>query len=497
MDEVALNAPTITTFVIYLLAMLGIGVLAYRATSNLSDYVLGGRSLGPGVGALSAGASDMSGWLLLGLPGAIYASGMNQIWIAIGLTIGAYLNWQFVAKRLRIYTEVASDSITVPDYLENRFADKSKVLRVISAAVILLFFAFYTSSGLVAGAKLFEASFGLTYTTSLWVGGLVIISYTFLGGFLAVSWTDFVQGILMFIALIIVPMIGINLFGSGIGGLEGWGDAVRTVGEIDPSFNDVMNGMTTFGIISLMAWGLGYFGQPHIIVRFMALRSADDVPKARLIGIAWMVFALFGAIFTGYIGFAHFADNPLPDGEKVFIALATTLANPWVAGALLAAILSAIMSTIDSQLLVSSSALAEDVYKPFIRPQASQNELVWVGRGAVVGIALIALLIAGDPDSRVLGLVSYAWGGFGAAFGPVIILSLFWRGMTRNGALAGIVIGALTVVVWKQLSGGMFDMYEILPGFIFCAIAIVVVSKMGQPPQSVTEEFDKAAKQWA
>ncbi|WP_083330809.1 sodium/proline symporter PutP [Halofilum ochraceum] len=496
MDEVALNAPTLTTFAVYLLAMLGLGVLAYRATSNLSDYVLGGRSLGPGVGALSAGASDMSGWLLLGLPGAIYASGMNQAWIGIGLTIGAYLNWQFVAKRLRIYTEVASDSITVPDYLENRFADHSKVLRVISAAVILLFFAFYTSSGLVAGAKLFEASFGLTYGSALWIGGLVIISYTFLGGFLAVSWTDFVQGILMFAALVMVPLIAINLFG-GVNELGGWGEAVQRVGEMDASRNDIMSGMTTFGIISLMAWGLGYFGQPHIIVRFMALRSAADVPKARLIGITWMVVALFGSIFTGYIGFAYFADNPLPDGEKVFIALSTTLANPWVAGALLAAILSAIMSTIDSQLLVSSSALAEDIYKPFIRPDASQNELVWVGRFAVVGIALIALLIAGDPDSRVLGLVSYAWGGFGAAFGPVIILSLFWRGMTRNGALAGIIVGAATVVIWKQLSGGMFDMYEILPGFILCTIAIVVVSKMGHTPQSVTDEFDKAAKQWA
>lgn len=496
MEQVPMNLPTIITFVLYLVAMLGIGVIAYKATKNLSDYVLGGRTLGPGVAALSAGASDMSGWLLLGLPGAIYLAGMNQIWIGIGLTIGAYLNWQFVAKRLRIYTEVADDSITVPDYLENRFADTSKVLRVISALVILLFFAFYTSSGLVAGAKLFEASFGLTYTTSLWVGGLVIISYTFLGGFLAVSWTDFIQGILMFLALVLVPMIAIDAMGS-VSELGGWAATVKTVGEIDPSYNDVMSGMTVFGIVSLMAWGLGYFGQPHIIVRFMALRSARDVPKARLIGITWMVVALFGAIFTGYVGFAYFADNPLPDGEKVFIVLSTTLANPWIAGALLAAILSAIMSTIDSQLLVSSSALAEDVYKPFIRPGASQNELVWVGRGAVIGIALIALLIAGDPDAKVLGLVSYAWGGFGAAFGPVIILSLFWRGMTRNGALAGIIVGALTVVVWKQLSGGMFDMYEILPGFILCAVAIVVVSKMAPPSQEVTEEFDKAAREWA
>ena len=490
--EMSLNLPTVATFVVYLVAMLAIGVVAYKLTSNLSDYVLGGRRLGAGVAALSAGASDMSGWLLLGLPGAVYAAGMNQIWIAVGLTIGAYLNWQFVARRLRIYTEVAKDSITVPDYLENRFEDGSKALRVISAIVILLFFAFYTSSGMVAGAKLFEASFGLDYTVALWVGGLVIISYTFLGGFLAVSWTDFVQGILMFLALIIVPMIAIDVLG-------GWRETVATVGAMDPSYNDAMSGMTVFGIVSLMAWGLGYFGQPHIIVRFMAIRHHSEVPKARLIGITWMVLSLFGAIFVGYAGFAYFAEEAggqLQDAEKVFIALATTLANPWIAGVLLAAILAAVMSTIDSQLLVSSSALAEDVYKAFLRKNASQQELVWVGRGAVIGIALIALLIAGDPESQVLGLVSYAWGGFGAAFGPVIILSLFWRRMTRNGALAGIVVGAVTVVIWKQLSGGMFDMYEILPGFILCALAVIVVSLLSQPPRSVTETFDRAASEW-
>ena len=490
--EMSLNLPTVATFVVYLVGMLAIGLVAYKLTSNLSDYVLGGRRLGAGVAALSAGASDMSGWLLLGLPGAVYAAGMNQIWIAVGLTIGAYLNWQFVAKRLRIYTEVAKDSITVPDYLENRFEDSSKALRVISAIVILVFFAFYTSSGMVAGAKLFEASFGLDYDVALWVGGLVIISYTFLGGFLAVSWTDFVQGILMFLALIIVPMIAIDILG-------GWRDTVATVGAIDPSYNDAMSGMTLFGIISLMAWGLGYFGQPHIIVRFMAIRHHSEVPKARLIGITWMVLSLFGAIFVGYAGFAYFAEQgggQLQDAEKVFIALSTTLANPWIAGVLLAAILAAVMSTIDSQLLVSSSALAEDVYKAFLRKDASQQELVWVGRGAVIGIALIALLIAGDPEAQVLGLVSYAWGGFGAAFGPVIILSLFWRRMTRNGALAGIIVGAVTVVAWKQVSGGVFDMYEILPGFILCAIAVVVVSLMSQPPKSVTETFDKAAGEW-
>jgi sodium/proline symporter len=394
-----------------------------------------------------------------------------------------------VARRLRIYTEVANDSITVPDYLENRFADGSKLLRIISALVILLFFAFYTSSGLVAGAKLFEASFGLSYGTALWVGGLVIISYTFLGGFLAVSWTDFIQGILMFLALLIVPMIAIDVLG-------GWGDTVNTVGTIKASYNDAFSGMTLFGIVSLMAWGLGYFGQPHIIVRFMAIRDHRDVPTARLIGITWMVLSLFGAIFVGYTGIAYFADNPLADSEKVFIALSTTLANPWIAGVLLAAILAAVMSTIDSQLLVSSSALAEDFYKPFLRPNASQKELVWVGRAAVIGIAVIALVIAEDPESKVLGLVSYAWGGFGAAFGPVILLSLFWRRMTRNGALLGIIVGAVTVVVWKQLSGGIFEMYEILPGFILCAATIVVVSLLGEPPESVKAQFDEAAAEW-
>ncbi|PWG63850.1 sodium/proline symporter PutP [Sediminicurvatus halobius] len=488
--EFTLSGPTLVTFIVYLVAMLAIGVIFYRLTNNLSDYVLGGRQLGPGVAALSAGASDMSGWLLLGLPGAVYAGGMNQAWIAIGLTIGAYLNWQFVAKRLRIYTEVASDSITVPDYLENRFADASKALRVISALVILLFFAFYTSSGLVAGAKLFETSFGLNYQVALWVGGLVIISYTFLGGFLAVSWTDFFQGLMMFFTLVVVPIIVINVIG-------GWEDTVAAVAQQEAaSYNNIMSGMTLFSIVSLMAWGLGYFGQPHIITRFMAIRSAGDVPTARLIGMTWMVVGLFGAIFAGYTGIAYFADNPLEDSEVVFMALSNELLNPWLAGVVIAAILAAVMSTIDSQLLVSSSAVAEDFYKALLRPEAGDLELVWVGRIAVAVIALIALLLAMNPDSTVLGLVAYAWGGFGAAFGPVIILSLFWRGMSRNGAIAGIIVGAATVVIWKQLSGGMFDMYEILPGFILCALTIVVVSKMAPPSGAVTEQFDRAARQW-
>lgn len=479
-----MRIPEITTFVIYLMAMMAIGVIFYRLTKNLSDYILGGRRLGGGVAALSAGASDMSGWLLLGLPGALYASGMKNAWIAIGLTIGAYLNWQFVARRLRRYTEVANDSITLPDYLENRFEDRSRLLRVISAVVILVFFTIYTSSGLVAGATLFESSFDLSYNTALIIGVLVIMSYTFLGGFMAVSWTDFFQGLLMMLALIVVPIMVINHMG-------GWDEVVLLAAKTEGTSIDIFSGMTFMGIASLMAWGLGYFGQPHILARFMAVKSADEVPKARLVGMSWMVIALYGAIFTGFAGIGYFADAPLENSETVFIELTQALFNPWVSGILLAAILSAVMSTVDSQLLVCSSALTEDFYKSLFRREASQSELVWIGRGSVIGVALIAFFLALNPESKVLDLVAYAWAGFGAAFGPIIILSLFWRRMTRNGALAGIVVGAMTVIVWKNLSGGWFDVYEILPGFVFCALAAIIVSLLGQKPAPTIEEvFD-------
>lgn len=492
-----METATLVTFIVYLIGMLLIGVISYRLTSNLSDYILGGRSLGPGVAALSAGASDMSSWLLLGLPGYAYAAGMDALWISVGLSIGAYLNWQFVAKRLRSYTEVASDSITVPDYFENRFRDKSKLLRVISALVILVFFTFYTSSGLVGGALLFQESFGMTYNQALLIGALVIISYTFLGGFLAVSWTDFIQGILMFLALIVVPIVVLTNIGS-------WNETLEVVATVDPSRLDALDGMGFIAIASLVAWGLGYFGQPHIITRFMAIRSVKDIPTARLIGMTWMIVGLFGAIFTGFAAIAYFANDPLIVGdvnnsEKAFIFLTDVLFNPWVSGILLAAILSAIMSTIDSQLLVSSSALAEDFYKAILRKNASQKELVWVGRFGVLLIAAIAILLAisanpaNENSTSILDLVSYAWGGFGAAFGPVIILSLFWKRMTRNGALLGMIVGAVTVVVWKQLTGGIFDLYEIVPGFVFNWIVIMIVSILdAEPSKEIQEEFEKA-----
>ncbi|MFV8828668.1 sodium/proline symporter PutP [Alkalihalobacterium sp. APHAB7] len=503
-----MEVATLFTFIIYLVGMLVIGIIAYRLTNNLSDYVLGGRRLSGSVAALSAGASDMSSWLLLGLPGALYIGGMGEIWIAVGLAIGAYLNWQYVAARLRKYTEVANDSITLPDFFENRFHDKSKILRVVSALVILLFFAFYTSAGLVGGALLFEASFGMTYTQALWIGAIVIISYTFLGGFLAVSWTDFFQGILMFLALIIVPVVAISKLG-------GWQSTLNAVGEIDPAYLDAFQGATILGVISLLAWGLGYFGQPHIITRFMAVKSVKEIPKARFIGMTWMVLALFGAIFTGFVGIAYFSMNG-PEAaisagahETVFILFTQVLFDPWVAGFLLAAILAAIMSTIDSQLLVSSSALAEDFYKGMIRKSASEKELVWVGRLGVVAIAVIAIILAYNPNNSVLNLVGYAWAGFGAAFGPLIIFSLFWKRMTRNGALAGMLTGGITVVVWDLLSTPPngpdgtplpqseaiipFGLYEIVPGFIFAVIAIVVVSLLGKVPnQEIQEEFERA-----
>ncbi|MFE8701324.1 sodium/proline symporter PutP [Cytobacillus sp. FJAT-54145] len=488
---------TLITFIIYLIAMLFIGIISYRMTSNLSDYVLGGRSLGPGVTALSAGASDMSSWLLLGLPGLAYATGLDSIWMCVGLLIGAYLNWKFVASRLRSYTEVANDSITVPDFLENRFKDQSRLLRVISALVILIFFTFYASSGLVGGALLFQETFGMTYNTALFIGAIVIISYTFLGGFLAVSWTDFFQGLLMFLALIIVPIVAIMNLG-------GWGETVDTIRSIDPTYLDPLDTMTGLGIISLMAWGLGYFGQPHIITRFMAIKSTEEIPKARFYGMSWMTLSIIGAIVTGFVGIASFADNPLIVGEvdnseKVFIFFADILFNPWVSGVLLAAILSAIMSTIDSQLLVSSSALAEDFYKALFRKNASDKELVWIGRAGVIVIALISIALAyqGNPEkggASVLDLVSYAWGGFGAAFGPVILMSLYWKRMNRNGALAGMITGALTVIIWKNVGLGA-HLYEIVPGFILATLAIIIFSLIGNHPRPVIQEqFEEAVE---
>nr|WP_202603109.1 sodium/proline symporter PutP [Vibrio toranzoniae] len=482
-----------TTFIAYLIMMLAIGVIAYKRTSNSTDYFLGGRSLGPWPAALSAGASDMSGWLLLGLPGYAYAAGFEAFWLAGGLLVGTWANWLISAKRLRTYS-ITTESLTLPEFLSRRFNDNSKLIQTISAFFILLFFLFYTSSGLVAGGKLFETVFGLDYTTAVIIGTVCVVSYTLFGGFLAVSWTDLVQGLLMSAALLIVPIAAMN---GGLGQLST--DLHNINPELLTLWNDAKGEpLSAIAIISLAAWGLGYFGQPHILARFKATRSNKDLTTARRIAVIWTALSMIGAMLVGLVGLVYVTNSGAPkleDGEKIFMLLVNAMFHPVIAGILLAAILAAIMSTADSQLLVSSSAMAEDLYKQVLKKDATSEEIVRVGRFAVILISLIALALAMTPDSSVLGLVSYAWAGFGAAFGPAIVLSLYWSRMNRNGALAGIVVGGVTIVLWKQFTGGWFDVYEIVPGIILSTISIVIVSLItGEPEEQVKKqhaEFEK------
>jgi sodium/proline symporter len=485
---------TLISLTLYFIVMLLIGLYAYKkSTSDVAGYMLGGRSLSPSVAALSAGASDMSGWMLMGLPGAMYISGLSSLWIAIGLVIGAFLNYLVVAPRLRTYTEIANDSITLPDFFENRFNDKSRLLRIVSSVVIVVFFTLYTSSGVVAGGKLFESSFGLNYEVGLYVTASVVVAYTLFGGFLAVSLTDFVQGCIMFIALILVPVVAI----SEVGGLA---EMQSTIETINPDLLDIFSGVSAIGIISAMAWGLGYFGQPHIIVRFMAIRSVKEMPIARRIGMSWMIVAIIGAMATGLAGIAYVAKTGMKfdDAETIFIVLSQLLFSPLIAGFLLAAILAAIMSTISSQLLVTSSSLTGDFYQAFLHRDASEKQLVFVGRISVFVVALVAIYLAYDRDSSILSLVSNAWAGFGAAFGPVIIGCLYWKDMTRNGALAGMLSGAITVLIWIYapitIGGQALSavMYEIVPGFIVCSLAIYIVSKLSpKVEESICIKFDE------
>jgi sodium/proline symporter len=488
------NTPMLVTFVVYILAMVLIGFAAYRATKNFSDYILGGRSLGSFVTALSAGASDMSGWLLMGLPGAIFVAGISESWIAIGLITGAYLNWLFVAGRLRVHTEHNHNALTLPDYFSHRFEDNSRLLRIFSALVILVFFTIYCASGIVAGARLFESTFGLSYSTALWAGAAATILYVFVGGFLAISWTDTVQAAMMLFALLLTPLFVVLSVGN-------WDVAIAAIEQVDPNNLDLFHDLSFVAIISLLGWGLGYFGQPHILVRFMASDSVKTIPSARRIGMTWMILCMVGAVSAGFFGISYFTLHPElaapvhENSERVFIELTKILFNPWIAGVVLSGILAAVMSTLSCQLLVCSSALTEDFYKAFLHKSASQRELVLVGRLMVLLVAGIAIAIAYNPESKVLGLVSYAWAGFGAAFGPVVIFSLIWKGMTRNGALAGMVIGAATVVLWKQFIG--LGLYEIIPGFILATLGILIFSKLGSPASpSMVKRFDAAEKEY-
>ena len=474
------SAPLIVAFTAYLLLMVVIGFVAWRRTRTFDDYILGGRSLGPYVTALAAGASDMSGWLMMGLPGALYLTGASEGWIAVGLIIGAWFNWRFVAGPLRVYTERANNALTLPDYFTHRFEDRSKLLRILSALVILVFFAIYCASGIVAGARLFESMFGLPYGQAMLWGALVTIVYTFIGGFLAVSWTDTVQASLMIFALLLVPSFAI----AGVGGPAA---SLALIEQVDPARLAWIGAGGLVAVVSALAWGLGYFGQPHVLARFMAADDLATIPRARRIAMTWMVACLAGAVATGLAGIAWFAQHPELAGpvdanpERVFIALAEHLFNPWIAGIVLSAILAAIMSTLSAQLLVCSSALTEDFYRGFVRPKAGHRELVWFGRAMVLAVALLAIWIARDPDSRVLGLVSYAWAGFGAAFGPVVLLSVFWQRMTRNGALAGMLAGAATVLLWKQTGSAL---YEMVPGFLAGTVAVVVFSLLDKLPSA-------------
>lgn len=493
-----MSLATFFTLALYFIAMLGIGLYAYRkSTSDLSGYMLGGRSLSPSVAALSAGASDMSGWILMGLPGAMFVSGFSSAWIALGLLLGALINYIIVAPRLRVFTQIAGDALTVPDYFAKRFNDNSHVLRVVASTVIIIFFTLYTSSGLVAGGKLFESSFNLDYSTGIILTGAVVVAYTLFGGFLAVSLTDFVQGCIMFIALILVPVIAFSQF-----------DSLAQMNQVivanNANYFDWFEGLTLIAILSSMAWGLGYFGQPHIIVRFMALRSVKEMPAMRNIGMGWMLVSLIGALAVGYTGVAyvnHFGIE-LNDAETIFIVFSKILFHPLITGFLLAAILAAIMSTISSQLLVSSSSLTDDFYKTFVKRDATDKELVLIGRLSVLAVAVIAGLLALDKNSSILSLVSNAWAGFGAAFGPLVIFSLYWRKMTKNAAIAGMISGAATVLIWIyapiSINGESLSsmMYEIVPGFIVSSLVIYIVSVLKpESEEEVLSQFDEVEKE--
>jgi SSS family solute:Na+ symporter len=464
---------------IYFVGMLGIGWYAYtKTTQDVSGYMLGGRGLGPAVTALSAGASDMSGWMLMGLPGSMYVTGLSSLWLAVGLSIGAYLNYLILAPRLRTYTEVANDSITIPDFFENRFGDHAKVLRTVSAIVIFIFFTLYTSAGMVSGGRLFESAFGVNYQIGLFVTASVVIAYTLFGGFLAVSLTDFVQGVIMFLALVLVPIVAF----TDVGGVNTTMDIVQ---DTNPAYLDIFKGTTVLGIISFLAWGLGYFGQPHIIVRFMAISSVKELKPARRIGMSWMIISIIGAMLTGLVGIAYVEKTgmKLADPETIFIKFADILFNPLITGFLYAALLAAIMSTISSQLLVTASSVTEDFYKTFFRRKASDKELVTVGRAAVLGVAIIGILLSLKPSDTILGLVGYAWAGFGSAFGPAILLSLYWKRMTRWGALAGMIVGAATVLIWVNTP--LKDaLYEMIPGFFLSLLAVIIVSLLTKKPSN-------------
>ncbi len=477
-------------FALYLGVMVAIGFLFFKKTSTMSEYILGGRQLNSWVTAMSAQASDMSGWLLIGLPGTayiIYEGTCEAIWTALGLMVGTYLNWLVVATRLRKYTQISGNAITLPDFFEKRFRDDKHVLKIISAVFTVIFFLVYTSSQFAAGGKLFNTIFGVDYKVGLIIGAAIILIYTAMGGFNAVCWTDTIMGATMFVALIVVPCMAVY----NMGGYEGLTERLtrlteETMALIPRSESGAVNSML---IGSSLGWGLGYFGQPHILARFMAIESPDMIKKSRVIAMIWVIITLAAAIGIGVIGRAYMPG--LADGETIYMTMINTMFNPVVAGLLLCAILAAIMSTASSQLLVSASSVSKDLYAPLFKRSGEGNHMVWASRLTVIAISLIAIFLALDPNSSVFKLVSCAWGGFGAAFGPMILFALFWRRMTKEGAVAGMVVGGVVDIVWYLNSGGIFDLYEIIPGFIASTVAIIVVSLCTKVTKDMEEEFDR------
>lgn len=476
----------IFAFILYFVLVLAVGLFFFLKQKGGSDeYFLGGRQLNSWVTALSAQASDMSGWLLMGLPGSVFAFGLGKVWIAVGLAIGTYLNWLFVAGRLRRFSKAANDSITIPSYLQNRFMTQSPALRYISAIIFFICFTVYAASAFKAGGTLFSTVFSLDYQVGLAVCAVIIVLYTFMGGFLAVCWTDFVQGLMMLAAILALPILGL----AAINGFptEMVGTAYMSV---------LPDGKLTYtsaaDIISGLAWGLGYLGMPHILIRFMAIKNSSMIKKSRRIATVWVLLALAGAVLVGLVGKAYIPD--LANSETVFIEMARRLCPGFIAGILLSAIMAASMSTADSQLLVAASAVTEDMYKPLMKGKATEKGALWVGRCVVVIIAIGAWIIAANPNSgNIMTLVENAWAGFGSAFGPVILLSLYWRRITYKGALVGIVGGAATMVCWLLFAKAATGIYELLPGFVVGLLCVIIGSLLDKAPsKEVNALFDRA-----
>lgn len=479
-------------FILYFVIVLGIGLYFFFKTRNggEKEYFLGGRKMGGFVSALSAGASDMSSWVLMGLPASIFTYGLGEVWIAIGLAIGTVLSWILVAPRLRRFSIVSGDSITLPQYLTNRFKTSNKALQIICAVIFLCAYTVYAASSIKACGTLFNTVFGLSAETTytMYIAAAIIIAYTFLGGFSAVCWTDFFQGLLMLAALMLVPIIA--MFNVNSAGAAAVAEVSENYWLLLPSGR--LDWKSLSSVLTGLAWGLGYFGMPHIIIRYMAIKSPKEVKKSRIVGSVWTCLILIFAVAVGLVGRVLLGSS-IEDSSTVFISMVRILFPAVISGILLSAILAAAMSTADSQLLASASAFASDVYKPVLRKKANDKEMLWVGRGVVIIISIIAVIIAANPNSgSIMDLVSNAWGIFGAAFGPVVILSLFWKKLSFGGTIAGIVVGGAVDVIWLICLSGPTGLYELLPGFVAGIIAAVIVSAVKAPSNEVQKLFEEA-----